>query len=899
MTALVLPRPQCCTWIIVVAMMVLTAGTAAAADETESLVLRGGDTVIIDGTTYAGRYLQWILLKCVARTPDADRYEPGADPEPDRTASPAFPLYTVDQVGERPKDRNVIAIGWTPYLTDADRRNLEENVGAVLMRREGDVVIVAGDTPHDPWQGEMAAMSHFSDRVCGIRFYAPDPLWWSMPEEPEITAYDLDLFHKPYFAKTTWSGAWHPGYPHRWERLNKSISAGSNLRASHTLARYFPPEKYYDRYPQIYEQKGERRPKPQGGAWNPCLSAAELPEIAMAEVRARMEQKPNTQYLSFGVMDCRFDCHCEPCQRSVRRHDGSYSELYYTFLNRVARQVGEEFPGLYLTSYIYSNVSRPPEGMRIEPNIAVDYVSKVYRWIDPEFARSEQREIEAWAQLGAGWVVHDWSFAGITPRAYTRPFARFLQWGHQRGMKGIYTEWTHYDAWYLDGARYWIMRRLESDPYLDVDVLWRQYCDDMYGAGSEFMYRLFRHFADKYVYADRYCDLEDWPKREFALYTEEDLAYQRGLIARAREAAKDDPIVRERFDRFMPWFRRHELWVRAVGEPSRLAHRHRDDTVNRAALAFYLNDDGEKLEQAIASYREMQATDDPELRELHQKFYLLPAYAHNYSRGLGQIISPIRKQALAAVDLTDPGPETPQDLLELSRRLLRGHLPSTYRPESLRRIESLFEKALWVPAHMTAPEIDGRLDDAAWRHAADLSDFTVRAVLLPSQHETSGKVMRVDDHLFFGLRCRQVGPIWASTPPDIETGTRIWRESSVEFLLAPAGDETAFAQYIVNAFGSWRGFGVAEGDRGDVQVAVRLDQETGYYIVEAALPLTANGYDFSGEKALSFNLTRNVFLDDSFHAIEILGWAPVLYSAHSPDSRGLLFLEGRVQAEER
>ena len=58
--------------IIAVAIAALTAGAVIAAGEPEPLVLRGDRTVIVDGTAHAGQYLQWILLKCVAKTADAD-----------------------------------------------------------------------------------------------------------------------------------------------------------------------------------------------------------------------------------------------------------------------------------------------------------------------------------------------------------------------------------------------------------------------------------------------------------------------------------------------------------------------------------------------------------------------------------------------------------------------------------------------------------------------------------------------------------------------------------------------------------------------------------------------------------------------------------------------------------
>ena len=892
-----MPRTRRSLRTTALALLTTLASTTAMADPEEApLTLRPDNTVIIDGTTYAGRYLQWALLKCVAKTVDADAYELRAKPERDRSASPAFPLYRAREADQAPADRNVIAFGNTSYLSDADRTKVKENPGAILMRREGNVVIVAGRTPHDPWEGEMAVMSLLLNRVCGIRFYAPDPLWWSMPEGNEVVVHALDEFQEPAFAKTTWPGAWWPNYPHRWNRINRPLSEGADLKAGHSIVGYFKPEKYYDQYPQLYEMKRGKRPRPTGQAWNPCLSAKELPDIAMPEIRERMNNKRRPTYLSFGVMDCKFDCHCDPCQASVKQHGGSYSNLYYTFLNEVARRCQKEFPKLYLTSYIYSNVRRPPVDMKIEPNIVVDYVSKSYRWVDPEWARRVQKGILSWASLGAGWVIHDWSFGGITPRAYTRQFAQFLQWGKQHGMKGLYIEWSHYDNWVLDGGRYWIMRQLESNPYQNVDALWRQYCDDMYGSASETMYRFFQHFADKYTYADNYCHLEDWPKREFALYTEKDLDYQRTLIERARAATTGNPTITRRFDELRAFFRQHELWVRAVAEPSRLAHRYTDDeTVNKAALAFYLNDDGAKLEEAIDCYREMHETDDPGTRKVYQKFEFLPAYAYNYSRGLGQILRPIKRQALAEVDLVAAGPETPKRLVDACHRILRSHLLDNSPQDSVKRIEGLLEKALWVPTRAKLPAFDGNLDDAAWEGTTELKDFSIRAVLLPSRHKARGRIMRVGDRLVVGLKCDQVGPIWASTPPETETGTRIWRESSVEFMFGPVGAEKVgrrfpFAQYIVNAKGAWRGFAMAEGNREGVTVAVRLDQEAGHYTIEAAFPLKAEGYDFTGEKVLSFNLMRNVYNADTDKALEIIGWAPIFYTARNAESRGLVFL---------
>jgi len=209
-------------------------------------------------------------------------------------------------------------------------------------------------------------------------------------------------------------------------------------------------------------------------------------------------------------------------------------------------------------------------------------------------------------------------------------------------------------------------------------------------------------------------------------------------------------------------------------------------------------------------------------------------------------------------------------------------------------------KAAWVPVGKELPTFDGNLDEPAWQGTVALTDFTQRAVLLPTKHRSHGRLMRVGDQLVIGLHCDQLGPIWADTPAEVETGTRIWRESSVEVMFGPVDTEGMaarfpFAQYIANAFGAWRGFAMAEGNREGAEVAVRLAKEKGYYVIEIALPLKADGYDFTGEHVLSFNFMRNTYNADTDKAEEISGWAPIFYTARDAESRGLIFLAPREE----
>jgi hypothetical protein len=888
----------------VLAVAALAVTFAAAAEE--PLVIQGYNTAILDcGDPYAAAMLQHYLLKCVAKSPDADNYVLDSKAKPDRKASALFPVFGGGALSETAREKNLIYVGPVAnipadLLPDAQRQRLQQaRRGSVLLWRTGrNLVLTKRD--NDLWN--LNPMRLFLDRWAGVRMYAPsgEAEWLSMPKDSQFTVDRMDLFMQPYFAKTTFSSGGHKRNS-EWLRMNTILSEGVELRANHAIIRYFPPAKYYDKHPQLYPMHANgTRPRPIGDAWNPCFADPDLAaQVAMEEVRGQMAKQPAPGYLSFGVMDCAYDCHCPVCAASLKEHKGNAANLWYAFLNRVARQCQKEFPALYLTNYAYSNI-RIPKDMRIEPNIVVDCVLKSYRFTDPAYWEAAKREILAFADLGARWVTHDWNFQGVTPRIYTRQLAGLLQWGAQNGMLGIYSEWSGLEHWYVSGAHYWALRQLLADPYQDPDGLWRQYCRDMYGDGWEPMYRFYDMFQQKHVVADRYHQRDDWPRRECLAFTEEDLAQQRKWLEAAIAATRDDPMIQKRLAVVMRYFRGHEMLALAVGVPGRLHHEfttlNKQTGVNKEALAFYVNDDGGRL-IAFDEYCDTQRTVPPDSNEEDQASGIRFSYRANYSRALGTIIQAIKAQAMQGVDMTRGRPETVAQVVEAAKRAFREALPERHNPKRTQEIEALVSQFLLIPRVETIPVVDGDLSDAAWSGAAKLEGWTQADLLVPTRdgNETEGRIMRVGDCLVIGLVCRQPKGIWAQTPADIETGTRIWRESGCEVFLGPpvkAGEKQEYFQYIVNAFGAFRGFQSARDNRKGVQCAARMSADKTAYTIEVALPLKAEGlYDYSTPGVYTFNVMRNPFYADTFNSKERIGWAPIFFTAGAPESRGLVVLE--------
>ncbi len=863
---------------------------ASAADvakpDADALVLSPENTIILEGPGASGRSLQYNLLKYYV-SPEAAAKFP-MQGTMDRSTSAAFPILKDVATLKLPEGKSIIAVGNSRYLSPEDRKRLADSPGSMLLKRQENVVVIAGDP--------LDSVSTFLNRVAGLRFYAPDEIWTSRPRGNQMSVTALDFFRPRLFAT-----AWFAPFKERnreWLQMNPGAGR-LTITAGHNLANIFPPEKYEKTHPEIYEMRGGERRVPLSigtKIWNPCLSARALPDLAMDYIRERMSKAPLPTFISMGMMDIPFECDCPECQNSVKAHRGSYSNLYYTFLNEVARRCQKEFPGLQISSLIYVNAKRPPEGMRIESNIVVKVVTKTYRFGEPAALAAEQERIRTFSDLGARWMIHDWCFSGVSPRSYMRQYAVFLQWAHQHGMLGAYIEFTAGESWYLDGAKYWILAQLMTDPYQDVDLLWKQYCDDMFGPAGETMFRFHQHFQEKFIYSPSHISVDDLPRQESALYDEADLALERSLLESALAQTRNDPLIQERLAKIMRYFRGHELFALATHTPHRLEWEFRGkDGVNKDLLGFYIKDDGKRIDEALRFYLE-QRTVAPDDNETETRLGMTASYVDNYIHGLASLLKAIRSQALGNADLSHVDQPAIKALVERTHAVLHENLPPNAAPDRVKLFEDILARQLWVPTVAQMPKIDGDLRDPAWAGAAELSGFTDQDTLRVPVHVTTGKVMRVGDKLLVGLVCQQKGEIWAQSPADTLTGTHIWRESGVEIFYGPTNPEPGtekppYAQYVINSLGAYRGFGEAKDNREGVEVSVVLNREKNEFTIEASLPLKTGAYDYTALKAMTFNVHRLVYTRNSYVADVMTGWHPVFITGSDVASRGLIFMK--------
>jgi hypothetical protein len=411
------------------------------------------------------------------------------------------------------------------------------------------------------------------------------------------------------------------------------------------------------------------------------------------------------------------------------------------------------------------------------------------------------------------------------------------------------------------------------------------------------MYRFFRHFDDKYLYAAGSIGLDDLPRQEPALYSEADLAFERSLLEAAVARTEGDALIQGRLAKVMRYFIAHELWARAVYEPQRLFFSFRGDGINRDALAFYLNDDGARLKAAMDYYL-TKRTLPPDTNVRNRQLGVFESLIAGYTRGKEAVLDAIRGEAFKWVDLASADRRAADAVVERALAVLHDHMPDRFLPAQRRQFEGILKKTIVIPRVAETPVIDGEPGDAVWAKGAVLDGFTERDTLADTPHPTTGRVLNARSRLCFALTCKQAGPIHAWTAKEVATGGLSWKESGVEFFFGKtqtADGKTPFAQYMVNSLGAFEGYAAARHNREGVEFAVKVHPDQGLYVIEAALPLKAEGYDFTAEKALSFNLMRKVNtrigggkedMPDS-----VSGWFPIFLTPHKYSSRGIVFME--------
>ena len=366
----------------------------------------------------------------------------------------------------------------------------------------------------------------------GFRFYTPDTE--KIPHGTEVFVPDkIDLSWSPVFSyrETMYSVTWNADYAltqkinsdfQRDALKNNSKYGGYNGYIGggrwlvHTFQFLLPKEVYFTQHPEYFaEVDGVRGKTPNNYPPQPCLSSDEAYNVILANTLKKIAEEPNGKMISVSENDGSPCCTCAACSASYERY--GKSGTFFRFLNRLAADVKEVYPDVYIDTLSYSMSKEPPQDLEIEDNIIVRVCpSMCLCHTDPakceQLAKDEKRVadwVKACKNVSVWCYPIVWSnlFAALPNYEEMKYDIRFFA---EQGAMGVYAEG------YPGGSQFSDPEFGELKAYLTAKLLANPFMSD-----AEYKYH-YRDFLEGY-YGDA------------AEYIEEYHAYTRRMIEKKEE----------------------------------------------------------------------------------------------------------------------------------------------------------------------------------------------------------------------------------------------------------------------------------------------------------------------------------------------------------------------------
>lgn len=358
--------------------------------------------------------------------------------------------------------------------------------------------------------------------IMGVRRYAIDVC--SLPTADVVIPDDLDYsFTEAAFEYRQFNGgAAHDTETKLWFRLNDVYgdpAYGDAVRfigrAVHTLSGGYllsAPE-YVRDHPEYFALVNGKRIT--DGSGQVCLTSEGALSATIEEVKKRLRGGEKGRYISVSMDDNANYCRCPRCLAEIEKT--SLSDLFFGFINKVARAVKKEFPDVLIHTIAYSYAVDPPS-FDLEDNVAVQYCTmrqcRVHALDDPACPHNAAvaDEIKRWHKRCKYLMVwdytdnHRFNLMHQPDIVYYRRNMRFLA---ENGVRAVFFEDDHVPG---DGApcfselKCYLLSSLAYDPYMtEEEFRFRinDFCEHYYGPGGKYVAEYLYKWAE-YAKSEHY-----------------------------------------------------------------------------------------------------------------------------------------------------------------------------------------------------------------------------------------------------------------------------------------------------------------------------------------------------------------------------------------------------------
>ncbi len=214
-----------------------------------------------------------------------------------------------------------------------------------------------------------------------------------------------------------------------------------------------------------------------------CSTNPDAVRYLQNNVVAYLKSHPEIEIFDFWPPDMERWCMCPECRKNSpeRRH--------FELVNQMAKVLRKECPGVTLECLAYSRYVTPPEGIRLDPDVLLDfcpvtqnYEKQFYETGVPaneSFARDLARwraEFEGDISIYSYYRKYKWR---SLPNVFPHYLQNELKYFRDAGMQGI-SVYSEPGDWFAYGPNYYVLGHLACRPETDVDSLMHTYTCQLY-----------------------------------------------------------------------------------------------------------------------------------------------------------------------------------------------------------------------------------------------------------------------------------------------------------------------------------------------------------------------------------------------------------------------------------
>ena len=439
---------------------------------------------------------------------------------------------------------HMICVGETEFDTQRvkeARETLVNNGTAIIC--DGGNLYLTGKTP----TGTLYSVYSFLEDQVGCRFYSSTYETVKFAKSIDIPA-DMCCTFSPVFIDR--DAYWFDMFDVSFAAKHK-INSGINRTFSGLGESYSYAGPFVHSLPTLAGT--DRAPNVQ-----PCLTDPAVYEKVLGNVRKFLKENPNAKIVSVSQNDSYPDglgCQCENCKK-IDDREGTPMGSLLTFVNRIANDIKEDYPDVYVDTLAYRYTRKAPKNIKPADNVIIRLCSIECCFSHPldsdcEANKAFTADIEEWSKICNNLFIWDYTTDFLY---YVNPFpnlavlydnVRYFASHHVIGM----FEQGNYQS--ISGEfgelRAYLLAKLLWDPYMSREEYYA-YMDDFlqgyYGDGWKYI----REYIDKIcksaanndigIYSDinTVLGIKDMKKKERISYIEE----LEALWDKALEAADEE-----------------------------------------------------------------------------------------------------------------------------------------------------------------------------------------------------------------------------------------------------------------------------------------------------------------------------------------------------------------------